>query len=54
MQEVSSCKYSSLQYKVAIIHILIFIPLENIANVLMIGQDYDFSASISAGLSLCR
>lgn len=52
MQEVSSCKYSSLQYKLAIIHILIFIPLENLANVLMVGLDYDFSAKNSAGLSL--
>lgn len=54
MQEVSSCKYSSLQCKLAIIHILIFIPLENLANIVMIGIDYDFSARNSAGLSLCR
>lgn len=54
MREVSSCKYSSLQYKLEIIHILIFIPLENLACVLIIGLDSDFSARNSAGLSLCR
>lgn len=54
MQEVSSCKYSSLQCKLAIIHILIFIPLENLANILMIGLDSDFSARNSAGLSFVQ